>query len=359
MRPLIDGGKIIEVYTGVPYEVHIGRGLLRHTGDAVAQLLRPRTAAVITDDRVDALYAKTVTASLEGAGIKAVKFVFPNGENAKAIETAMEIYSFLSDNGVTRSDCIVALGGGVAGDLAGFVAATFLRGIPFVQLPTTLLAAVDSSVGGKTAVNIPQGKNLVGAFWQPRLVLCDPDTLQTLPRETLCDGAAEALKYGAILDEDLFSRLEGGSLEGQMDEIISRCVAHKRNVVESDEHDTGRRQLLNFGHTLGHAIEKESGFSISHGKAVGVGMALITQRTEALGLTQQGSAQRIRRALDAFGLPSRYDGNLVPLCETMLSDKKRHGDTLSFVILDKIGASRLYPVPVEDVRGFVAGDSEG
>lgn len=343
----------VTVGTKMPYDVHIGPGLIYECGAYIAARHQGARVAVVTDNIVDLLYSERVFSSLAGAGISAAKFVFKNGEAAKTLGTVSDIYSFLSQNAISRDDLVVALGGGVVGDVAGFAAATFLRGVPFVQLPTTLLSAVDSSVGGKTGVNIPEGKNLVGAFWQPSLVLCDTDTLATLSPEILADGAAEVLKYGALYDRDLFLRVAGGALKAEALEIITRCVKLKRAAVQADERDTGARQLLNFGHTIGHAIEAVSGYTISHGRAVAAGMAEITARTEALGFTKKGATKELCAALESLDLPTRYEGALSPLCPVILGDKKRHGESISFVILNEIGSARLLPVAVAEVEGLI------
>ncbi len=349
----------ITVHTAPAYDIHIGAGLLPSIGERLRKLFpKAVSAAVVTDDIVHGLYAPALLDSLRAAGFKTAEYVFPNGEESKNHERLLEIYGFLSANAVTRSDVIVALGGGVAGDLAGYAAATWLRGVPYVQIPTTFLAAVDSSVGGKTAVNIPTGKNLVGAFWQPRLVVCDTDTLATLPHDIFCDGVAESIKYGVLFDETLFDLLADGRAKERLDEIIRRCVDYKRQVVEEDERDTGRRQLLNFGHTLGHAIERETHFAISHGKAVGIGMVELTERTERLGISASGTAERIASALRSYDMQTHYEGRIRDLIPAMRGDKKRHGGELSFVVAQCVGLSRLHPVKVDALEDFLCGKGD-
>lgn len=344
----------ITVKTNPPYEIQIGSGLLASCGRRIAGIHPPCHAALITDDIVDRLYAERAVQSLQAAGFTVSKFVFPHGESSKSLSTALDAYEFLTHEGITRSDLIVALGGGVVGDLAGFVAATYLRGVEFVQIPTTFLAAIDSSVGGKTAVDIPSGKNLVGAFWQPNLVLCDIDTLSTLSEEIFSEGTAEAVKYGAILDESLYRLLASGKLMEHLEEVICRCVELKRLLVEEDEHDKGRRQLLNFGHTLGHSVENLSGYTVPHGQAVAIGMALITRASEALGLTPKGAADNLLQVLHTYRLPVSFDATVRQLCDVALGDKKRHGDSLHFVILKEIGRAELYPVKVNQLEEFVS-----
>ena len=253
----------VKIECSRPYEVLVGAGLLDTAGEHIARTTGCQTAAVVADDTVDALYGDRVQVSLERAGCRVVRFRFPHGEQSKTIATYVQLLHFLAENRLTRSDAVVALGGGVTGDLAGFAAATFMRGMALVQLPTTLLAAVDSSVGGKTAVDLPQGKNLAGVFHQPSLVLCDCDTLDTLPADVFRDGCAEVIKYGVLCDAQFFESLQKPVNE-QREAVISRCVRIKSDIVSRDERDKGERQLLNLGHTIGHAIEQCSGFTVSH-----------------------------------------------------------------------------------------------
>ena len=290
----------IRVHTESPYEILVGSGLLRSCGQEITKVHAPCRAAIITDDTVDSLYGAQTEASLRAAGYQVCKFVFAHGERSKCLQTALDAYEMLTANGISRSDLIVALGGGVVGDLAGFVAATYLRGVDFVQIPTTFLAAIDSSVGGKTAVDIPSGKNLVGAFWQPKQVICDTDTLSTLSEEIFSEGTAEAIKYGAILDESLYRLLASGGLSSHLEEVICRCVDLKRMLVEEDERDRGSRQLLNFGHTLGHCVETLSGYTVPHGRAVAIGMAMITRVSESLG----------HRICSRFSIPTGFPASM-------------------------------------------------
>ncbi|MFA9380225.1 MAG: 3-dehydroquinate synthase [Acetanaerobacterium sp.] len=277
----------------------------------------------------------------------------PHGEQSKSLTELSAIYSFLVRAKVTRTDIVVALGGGVVGDLAGFAAATYLRGVEYVQIPTTLLAQVDSSVGGKTAVDIPEGKNLAGAFWQPSLVLCDVAALDTLTPETFADGAAEVIKYGAIGDAALFERLCGGALQTDTAAIIARCIDIKREMVEQDEFDNGARALLNFGHTLGHAVERESGYTVTHGRAVAIGMALMTAASERRGFTKTGSTARIIDCLARHALPveSPYAlGTLFPHC---LSDKKRTDDDITLIFIREIGDAFTHRVKTDVFKGIL------
>lgn len=347
----------IDIHTGRPYTIFAARGLLGHPQAVLEEVLgesRPKIA-LITDDTVDALYAAPLQQALTGAGYENVKFVFPNGEASKNLDTVRDVYAFLSENEITRRDLILALGGGVAGDLAGYAAATWLRGVDFIQIPTTLLAMVDSSVGGKTGVDIPQGKNLVGAFWQPKLVICDPDTLKTLPADMAACGMAEVIKYGAIMDEALFETLQRAPAPDDLDEIICRCIEHKKTVVEQDERDTGLRQILNFGHTFGHAIEKYTHFGVAHGQGVAIGMVMLTAACEKAGITPQGTAKRIAQCCERNGLPTATDAPLDALCALCLGDKKRSGKSLTLVTLEKIGKAALYPIPADKLPAFMEG----
>lgn len=342
----------VTVKTSATYEVLIGSGLLQKTGEAVKKVISPCKAAIVTDSTVVHLYEETVRKSLTEAGFSVCTFVFPAGEASKNIHTLSHLLEFLAKEEMTRTDLIVALGGGVTGDLAGFGAAVYLRGIPFVQIPTTFLAAIDSSVGGKTAVDLEAGKNLAGAFYQPKLVLCDTDVLQTLPEVVFADGIAEALKYGVLGDAALFEKIAGGDFRQDLEEIIETCVSMKRDVVEEDEFDTGKRQLLNLGHTFGHAIEQKSHFQMTHGHAVAIGMHLIAKAAEAKGIAEKGTAAAIAKALEQNQLPKETEFSPAEVAEGTLRDKKRRGGTISFVFPKKIGDCEIVKIPVEEVEAL-------
>ncbi len=344
--------RTVEVRTAPAYEVRIGPGLLLRCGEHIAAIHAPCLAALVTDSRVDILYAAAVTRSLEEAGFRVVKFVFPAGEASKNLETYAALLSFLAERGLTRSDLIVALGGGIVGDLAGFAAATYLRGMDFVQLATTLLAQVDSSVGGKTAVDLPQGKNLAGAFWQPRLVLCDVRCLATLSPETLSDGLAEAIKYGMIADAGLLEQLRNGGLSADAEGIIARCVQIKADVVAADERDNAARQLLNFGHTAGHAMERHSGFTLTHGRAVAMGMALVTRACVKRGTVSPSVLEALEDALAKSGLPFACHLPAEVLAQGAAADKKRRGDTITLVLPRRAGECILSKMPLSELEGF-------
>lgn len=342
----------VTVKTSATYEVLIGSGLLQKAGEAVKKVISPCKAAIVTDSTVVHLYEETVRKSLTEAGFSVCTFVFPAGEASKNIHTLSHLLEFLAKEEMTRTDLIVALGGGVTGDLAGFGAAVYLRGIPFVQIPTTFLAAIDSSVGGKTAVDLEAGKNLAGAFYQPKLVLCDTDVLQTLPEVVFADGIAEALKYGVLGDDALFEKIARGDFRQELEEIIETCVSMKRDVVEEDEFDTGKRQLLNLGHTFGHAIEQKSHFQMTHGHAVAIGMHLIAKAAEAKGIAEKGTAAAIAKALEQNQLPKETEFSPAEVAEGTLRDKKRRGGTISFVFPKKIGDCEIVKIPVEEVEAL-------
>lgn len=346
--------KKITVKAGSPYDIFIERGLLKNCGAIVADTVTSRKTAVITDDIVDSLYADTVIDSLEGSGFSVCKFVFKNGESSKSSQTLNEIYAFLCENSITRTDCIIALGGGVVGDITGFAAATFLRGIDYIQIPTTLLAQIDSSVGGKTAIDLPCGKNLVGAFKQPKCVICDPDALTTLSDEIMSDGMAEAIKYGMIRDSGLFELIASHTLENvseAIDDIIYSCISIKRDVVENDEFDTGERMILNFGHTLGHAVESYYNYKkYTHGSAVAIGMCMITAR--------KGSPQlleRLRACIEAYRLPAECDAPVHDLLLLCSNDKKRESGNINYITCPEIGRAEIKKVSINEFKKLMEG----
>lgn len=344
----------VKVSISSDYDILIGKGLLTQVGKEISHRVNLCKAAIITDSKVDSLFSATVSHSLENAGFSLCKFVFPQGEGSKHMGTLSDILEFLAENEMTRQDIVIALGGGVVGDMAGFAAAVYQRGIGFVQIPTTFLAAVDSSVGGKTAIDLKAGKNMAGAFYQPKLVLCDTNTLLTLPKEIFADGVAETLKYGVIGNEELFEKVESLDFLEDLEETIEICVSMKRDIVMRDEFDHGDRQLLNLGHTLGHSIEKLSGFKISHGHAVAIGLYLIAKAAEERGIGEKGMAQRICSALGKNGLPTKTEFSIEQIARGTLMDKKRRGGTISFVFPEKIGKCRLVKVPIEEVEQLVA-----
>lgn len=326
----------IHVETGKAYDVLVEKGISRQISKLIESEKYDKIA-VITDEKVGKLYADQIASEVNAVAV----LTFPCGEKHKTMDTVSDLLEKLARLKLTRGDLIVALGGGIVGDVVGFTAACFLRGIKFVQIPTTLLAMVDSSVGGKTGVNLTSGKNLAGAFHQPSAVLCDSDFLKTLPDEEIKNGLGEVIKYGCIEDKSLFEALEKGGLNN-IDEIISRCVSIKADIVSRDEFDNGDRQKLNFGHTLGHAVEKATDFKIPHGQAVGIGMVLITRWAEEKGLTKKGCANRIQNLLEKLGMPYEIDVDIKSLWQITSNDKKKRGKKLTLVLIKDIGESYLY-----------------
>lgn len=349
----------IPVHTRPAYNVLIGNGSLDRCGSLLRQTLSPCRVAVITDSTVAPLYLDTVLASLRLSGFDVCSYVFAAGEGSKTMTTLASLLEFLAAEHLTRSDCVVALGGGVTGDMAGFAAAVYLRGIRYVQMPTTLLSAVDSSVGGKTAIDLAAGKNLAGAFLQPAAVICDTDCLVSLPPAVFADGAAEAIKTGVLCDESLFALFEDGTLKAAPSEVIARCVAYKAGVVERDEREQGERKMLNLGHTVGHAIEKCSGYTIPHGHAVAAGLAIIARSSEALGWSREPVAGRIAACLAKNDLPTSTAYSPQALAAAAAGDKKRSGRNITLVIPESIGICSLKTVPVEDLLAIITAGLEG
>ena len=346
--------KTIDVPASHHYRVHIGAGALSMLGGTVRELCpKARTAAVVSDDAVFPLHGAKALAALRDAGLETDAIVVPHGEASKAADTLVYLLNGLAARRVTRSDVLVALGGGMIGDLTGFAAAVYMRGVACIQCPTTLLAAVDSSVGGKTAVDLPAGKNLMGAFWPPRSVLCDTDALATLPEEILSDGCAEIVKTAVLFDPELFDMLCRDGLRFDREAVVARCVGHKRDVVAEDEFDTGRRALLNLGHTLGHAVEARSGFALSHGKSVAIGTAVVCRSAAKAGLCGAEAPAAVAALLQKLGLPTESPYPIDELMPLMLSDKKRSGDTVSVVVPERIGRCAVRPMTAEELRAFM------
>lgn len=345
--------KKLFVNAGKGYEILIEKGILSSCGEYIRKVSNAKKVCIVSDSNVFPLYGEWVKASLECSGFEALCFVFEAGEASKKPETVLNIVEFLAENGLTRDDLVVALGGGVCGDMAGFAAAIYLRGIDFVQLPTSLLAQVDSSVGGKTAVDLPQGKNLCGAFHQPSLVLIDSTTLDTLSPHFFSDGMAEAIKMGCIKSKSLFEKIENENARNIIDDIIFECVSLKAEVVERDEKEKGERALLNFGHTAGHAIERLHNFeTVSHGEAVGIGMVLICRAAEKNGVTEKGCGERIARVLKKYNLKTEDENSLSDIVNAMRSDKKRTASSIKFIMLKDIGYGFINPVSYSDIPGL-------
>ncbi|MCQ2530234.1 MAG: 3-dehydroquinate synthase [Lachnospiraceae bacterium] len=363
--------KTIRVNVEKEYSVNVGRGLLDEIGPLVREASGASKAAVISDATVFALYGDRVIASLADAGFTVCSFAFPAGEQSKNFQTLESVLNFLAKSGLQRGDVIIALGGGVVGDLAGFAASVYMRGIDYVQVPTTLLAMVDSSVGGKTAVDLEKGKNLAGAFWQPISVICDLDALETLPSEVFAEGLGEVIKTDAIAGLGFSEVLAGGNIETRLEEIITACIEYKSKIVSEDELDKkGIRNVLNAGHTIGHCIEKASGYSIPHGKAVANGLLIEAAMAVKLRLCKESLLETLQAEVTACGLlmsaeneSSASDGDFVAASlvvdpdrwiEIMTHDKKNAGDEISFILPMDFGnyvERKLSRVEVRELLG--------
>lgn len=331
----------IHVSASRGYDVLIGRGLLTDAGAMIAEVTGSARAVIVSDDIVFPLYGRQLRESLEDAGLSVCEFVFPHGEASKTLETYGRLLEFLCQKHITRSDVLVALGGGVVGDLTGFAAATYQRGIKLVQMPTTLLAAVDSSIGGKTAIDLAGGKNMAGCFYQPELVVCDTALLASLPTQEYRCGCAEIIKYAVIGSAELFAELDKTPVSEQLEHVISVCVSMKRDIVQRDEFDRGERILLNFGHTFGHAAELCSGYALPHGMAVASGMAVMARSAAKLGLCGEEVPAAIAALLVKYGLPSSIDFPLDKMLPAALADKKLSGSLFSIVTPERIGKCRV------------------
>ena len=343
----------IHVCASREYDIFIGNGILRQAGTYIKNVTQANTLAIICGSNVYSLWAEKLIESLNEAGFRVLCHVIPAGEQYKTLETFCDILNFFAENKMTRSDCAVALGGGVTGDLTGFAASAYMRGIQFVQIPTTLLAMVDSSVGGKTAVDLPSGKNLAGAFYQPSLVLCDTDTLKTLPECEFRSGCAEVIKYAVLLDGDFFNRLLDKPISEQMESVIAECVSMKRNIVDKDEYDHGCRTLLNLGHTFGHAIELCSNYKLSHGYAVAIGMNLITKAAVKRGLCSEAVQSRVEEILKFYQLPTETDITLNELAQAIMKDKKMAGSMLSLVVPREIGRCEIIKINSAEITQWL------
>ncbi len=340
----------ISVHASRTYEVKIGAGLLEQTGALSAPLIQGRWAAIVSDSNVWPLYGRIVRDSLEGAGFQVESFVFPAGERSKTPETLVALLTFLAQKGLGRDDAVFALGGGVTGDMGGLAAALYQRGIPCVQLPTSLLAAVDSSVGGKTAVDLPEGKNLVGTFTQPHLVLCDTGALRTLPSAVEAEGWAEIIKYGMVRSRELLDTLWEGPAGQNLERIIACCVALKRDVVAADERESGLRQILNFGHTVGHAIERQGNYDIYHGEGVAMGMAIMTRACVKQGKCPPECRTVLETLLDLYQLPKNCTMDRADLLRAARADKKRRGESITLVQPRTLGKCELVKTDFQELE---------
>lgn len=341
------------------YSILIEKGLISSIGKKISEIYNGKKVAVVTDKNVDKFYGDKVVSQLESSGFNVKKIVLNPGEKSKSVEVLLNTYDELLDFNITRGDLIIALGGGVVGDLTGFAAATLLRGIPYIQIPTSLLAQIDSSIGGKVAVDLNRGKNLVGNFYHPKAVFIDPNMLKTLDKRFFYDGMAEVIKYGCIRDEQLFYNLLNYNTHEElienMEHIIYSCCNIKREIVERDEKDTGERMLLNFGHTIGHAIEKYFNFEkYTHGEAVALGMYAITKKSEEMKLTKEGTFNLIKDILTKYNL--KYDIHLEDkesILNAISLDKKNKGEFMNIVLLNEIGKSFIHKIKKEKVSDFI------
>lgn len=346
--------KILNINTKSPYNVIIRDNILKDIGYIVKEIKDYKKICIISDSNVAPIYSKCVISSLESFGIKTCLFVFKAGEESKNLNTINDMYSFFCKNDLTRSDLLIALGGGVTGDMTGFAAATYLRGIDYIQIPTSLLAQIDSSIGGKTGVDIDYGKNLVGAFHQPQLVVIDSDVLSTLDDYYFFDGLAEAVKYGCIKSERLFRHLQYCQPKYFVDNLIYDCLNIKRSLVEKDEFETSKRILLNFGHTIGHAIEKIYNYKkFSHGRAVAIGMSMITKVSERHGLTDKGTYKKLTDLLKKHNLPVSDNCSLLDIVKYSSSDKKNIGSNLNLVLIKNIGNSFVHSIDKNSFLKFL------
>jgi 3-dehydroquinate synthase len=342
------------------YDVLIAGALMQSIPERLKADYPKSRFAVISDNNVWGLYGGQFAAGLDALGLRHDVITVPPGERSKSMETYAEILGRLARLGYTRSDVIVAFGGGVVGDVTGFAAATYLRGVRYIQIPTTLLAQIDSSVGGKTAVNLPEGKNLAGAFYQPSVVYIDTGLLKTLSPEDFADGMAEMIKYALIRDKAMIETLKDNIITAsspELEELIKRCLEIKRDVVAADERDKGERMILNFGHTIGHALERicsRSGAHITHGQAVSRGMAAITSASERMDQTKQGTSYLIEKLLQSAALPCGLDGfDSREILEGIFVDKKNIGEKLNIILLGEPGACFIHPISKESMAQYL------
>ena len=341
------------------YDVHVTPGVIDRTGELVRASAGGERAFVVTDTNVGPLYLERVRASLEGAGYETASLAFEAGEASKRAGTWARCLEAIAQAGLTRDDVVVALGGGVVGDLAGFAGASYMRGCAVAQVPTSLLAMVDSSVGGKTAIDLEAGKNLAGAFWQPRVVVADPRCLATIDHDLLTDSCGEVIKHGVLADPALFAELErapinsGNYPEDDLAAVIARNIEIKRDVVDADEHERGVRQTLNLGHTIGHAVEAASGFALGHGTCVAIGLCAIARAAAATGACDEQVARRIERVVDAHGLPTDTLLDHARIVELAAHDKKRHGDGVNVIVPRAIGSVEVRRVSMGEFARLV------
>ena len=342
----------VSITASRPYAVHIGAGLLARSGELISAVTTARRCVLVADSNTAPLYANIVSDALTNFGFEVYPYTLPAGEENKTLPICAQLLSFFAQVGLTRTDFAIALGGGVVGDMTGFACAIYQRGIDFIQMPTTLLAACDASVGGKTAVDLPEGKNLAGAFHQPKLVICDTDTFRTLPAKIFAEGMAEVIKHALIADRQLLTALQTQDALGNMDELVRRNVEIKAAFVCADEREHGQRKLLNFGHTLGHAVERCSNYTIAHGEAVAIGMMLICRAAEKLGYSPAGTTDAVASLLERFSLPCQCPFSADELYNTATADKKRSGNHIDIVILKELAQAQTVRLTLDELRRF-------
>lgn len=356
--------RTVNIKASREYNVVIGAGLLAKAGSLITEVAPKATKALlVSETNVAPLYAATVKASLEEAGLQVFEYTFAAGEQSKNINSITGMWGVMATNAFTRTDIVVSLGGGVAGDMSGFAAATFLRGIQVAQIPTSLLAMVDACVGGKTGIDLPEGKNQVGAFHQPSIVIEDTECLKTLSDETFTEGLGEVLKYAFIMDKELYSLLRDTADQGKalnlrneaelLEDIVGKCVADKAYTIMNDEFDNGIRQTLNFGHTAGHVIEKDSNFTLAHGLCVAKGMGLFITACKELGMCESEEADKMLNLMKAYNLPTEDNSTPESIVKGAMNDKKKRGNTLSIILVNKIGEAEIVKVTPEEFLKFL------
>lgn len=359
--------KTVHVKASQEYDVVIGSGLINQAGKFASEVAKGATKAlIVSDSTVAPLYLDKVKSSLAQEGIEVYQYIFEAGEQSKNINSIAGMWGEMALNGFTRTDVVVALGGGVAGDMSGFAAASFLRGIKVIQIPTSLLAMVDACVGGKTGIDLPQGKNLVGAFKQPAIVIEDTDVLKTLSDDIFTEGMAEVIKYACIMDTELYDMLRKNADEGKamtlredidlLTEIVYKCVADKAYVINNDEFDNGLRQTLNFGHTAGHVIERNSNFSLAHGVCVAKGMGIFIDACVKAGTCEQSEADKMKDLITVYGLPVTDSISPEDTVSGAMNDKKKRGNTLSLILVNKIGQAEIVKMTPDEFLKFLKGE---
>lgn len=341
--------KRITISTKNPYDIIISSGAIASVGDFLKELYTPRKVCIIADSTAGSLYSKGVMESLEAAGFFPSRILFPSGEHSKNLTTYANIVESLASENLSRSDVVLALGGGVVMDIAGFAAGTYLRGIDLVQVPTTLLSAMDASVGGKNAVNLLQGKNLAGIFWDPRMVICDPETFNNLPESQILDALSEAVKNAIVSDASLVSKIEARDLEY----VVERSLSIKKSLVEVDAEDRGLRQRLSFGHTIGHCIEKASSYSVSHGKSVAIGMVAEAKAAYSMGYAKNNTSSEIARILLNLGLPTEVKYTASELLPFVKNDKKFSDGKITIVVPEAVGKCALRKISPAELEEYV------